>query len=82
MLWSPPNKQESPMTRVYLGSLGSGADAGARVTEQKGTIQWVSSVGGFIMPETGEDVPEAELDGRGRYLPAPTHSTRNLLRRA
>jgi hypothetical protein len=61
------------MPRVYSGSLGTAADAHARVTAQKGTIQWVSSVGALIIPETGEDVPEDDLDNGGRYIPAPPH---------
>ena len=58
------------MARVYLGRLWSVAAGQALVTEQKGTIQWVSSVGGFILPETVEDVPEADLDMGGCYVRA------------
>jgi hypothetical protein len=50
----------------------------APVTAQKGTIQWVSSVGGFILPETGEDVPEAALDRLGCYVPEAGRPPLNL----
>jgi hypothetical protein len=56
------------MVRVYLGRFWSAPDRGAPVTAQKGTIQWVSSVGAWIIPETGEDVPEAEIDAMGRHM--------------
>ena len=65
------------MARVYLGRLWDVADGQAPVTPQKGTIQWVSSVGGFILPETGEDVPADELDPNGCYRPCvspPRHA--------
>jgi hypothetical protein len=64
------------MARVYLGKLWNAADGEPPVTAQKGTIQWVSSVGGFILPETGEDVPADELDPNGCYWPnaaSPRH---------
>lgn len=65
------------MARVYLGRLWDVAAGQAPVTTQKGTIEWVSSVGGFILPETGEDVPTADLDNRGCYSPGggpPRHA--------
>jgi hypothetical protein len=55
------------MARVYLGKLWNVAAGQPRLTSQKGTIQWVSSVGGFILPETGEEVPADDLDISGCY---------------
>jgi hypothetical protein len=57
------------MARVYLGKLWNIAEGETPLTAQKGTIQWVSSIGGFILPETGEDVPADELDPSGCYRP-------------
>ena len=56
------------MVRVYQGRYWSTPRSEAPVTAQKGTIQWVSSVGAWIIPETGEDVPEADIDTAGRYM--------------
>jgi hypothetical protein len=56
------------MVRVYQGRFWSTPLSGAPVTAWKGTIQWVSSVGAWIIPETGEDVPEANIDSAGRYF--------------
>jgi len=72
VIWQRDNEDAAaggaPMVRVYLGRFWSAPRSGAPVTAQKGTIQWVSSVGAWIIPETGEDVPETDIDVSGRYV--------------
>ena len=59
------------MARVYLGEVWGGADRPTVTTGHKGTIEWVSMIGGSILPETGEDVPDSLIDGLGRCLARP-----------
>jgi hypothetical protein len=68
------------MPRVYAGRLSRSPAAGARMTEQKGTIEWLSSVGAWLVPETGEDVEEADLDRQGRCVSAPSERPRRQQR--
>ena len=53
------------MARVYLGEVWRGPDKPTVVTGYKGTIEWISKLGGSILPETGEDVPDTLIDGQG-----------------
>ncbi len=59
------------MARVYLGEVWNGPDQPTKVTGFKGTIEWVSMIGGSILPETGEDVPDTLIDGQGRCPARP-----------
>ncbi len=59
------------MARVYLGVVWNGPDRPTILTGFKGTIEWVSTIGGSILPETGEDVPDTLVDGQGRCLARP-----------
>jgi hypothetical protein len=68
------------MPRVYTGSL-SRSTAGERTTAQKGTIQWLSNMGAWLMPETGEDVDDANLDGQGRCVSAASEQPRGRRRK-
>ena len=63
------------MVRVYLGNVWNGAGRPTVTTGFKGTIEWVSMIGGSIVPETGEDVPDSLIDELGRCLARPAKPT-------
>jgi hypothetical protein len=56
------------MVMVYRARLRDSASPHMTTTQHKGTSEWVEMIGGEIIPSTGEEVDESELDDEGRYL--------------
>ena len=60
------------MVKVYQAKVWDHFRDGLRVTRQKGTITWVSSMHGVILPDTAQDVADTCVDAVGCYRePSP-----------
>jgi hypothetical protein len=57
------------MVMVYKARVKDSSRGEMTETRHKGTVDWITRIGGEKIDSTGEDVNEAELDDQGRYLP-------------
>jgi hypothetical protein len=58
------------LAKVYWGLVTDLKRNEITVTKHKGTLAWIAGLpGGELIPGTDQDVPDADIDGQGRYMP-------------
>ena len=62
------------MVTVYHARIKDSSRAEMTVTAHKRTVEAIKALGAELIPETKEEVSEAEIDGQGRYVPERGHS--------